>query len=48
MPSVDAIDVHALRAAFLVLCVLATMGWAAVIVGAWRERRTRAAHTATR
>ena len=48
MPSINAIDLHALRAAFLVLCVLATMGWSAVIVGAVRERRTRAAQTATR
>jgi hypothetical protein len=48
MPSINAIDLHALRAAFLVLCVLAMMGWAAVIVGASRERRTRAAQTATR
>jgi len=48
MPSINAIDLHALRAAFLVLCVLAAMGWAAVIVGAWRERGARAAQTATR
>jgi hypothetical protein len=48
MPSINAIDLHALRAAFLVLCVLATMGWAAIIVGAVRERRMRAGQTTPR
>jgi len=48
MPCINAFDLHALRAAFLVLCVLATMGWLAVIVGAVRERRTRGVETATR
>jgi hypothetical protein len=47
MPSINAIDLNALRAAFLVLCVLATIGWSAVIVGAVRERRSLA-QTATR
>ena len=48
MPSINAIDLQALRAAFSVLCVLATMGWAAVIVGALRERRTRAVQSTAR
>jgi hypothetical protein len=48
MPWINAFDLHALRAAFLVLCVLATMGWSAVIVGAVRDRRMRDAQTAIR
>ena len=48
LPAINAIDLHALRAAFLVLGVLATMGWAAVIVGTVRQHRTRPTQTATR
>lgn len=48
MPTINAIDLHGPRAAFSVLCILATMGWAAVVVGAKRERRARAAQTAAR
>jgi hypothetical protein len=48
MPSINAIDLNALRAAFLVLCVLATIGWSAVIVGAVRERQMRGVESASR
>ncbi len=39
LPSVNTIDLRALRTALSVLCVLATMGWAAVAVGWVRHRR---------